>query len=45
MIGINTTADGCAMCLRTTYFKVSVANFLHTDGRAVTGVMNVYETE
>lgn len=44
MRGINTTADGCSMCLKTTYYKVSLANFLHNDGRAVTGVIKVYET-
>lgn len=44
MIGFNTTADGLCVCLRTTYYKVSVANFIHDDGRAVTGVAEICET-
>lgn len=42
--GLNTTSEGVCSCLRTTYWKVSLANFLHSDGRAVTGVEVVYET-
>lgn len=44
LMGVNTTAEGCCMCLKTTYHKVSVANFIHNDGRSVTGVMVIYET-
>ena len=41
--GVNVTSEGHCMCLRTTYYKVSGANFLHYDGRGATGVMVVYE--
>lgn len=43
--GLNTTSEGICACLRTSYFKVSVANFVHQDGRAATGVMVAYETD
>lgn len=38
---INPSGGGTSRCLRTTYYKVSLANFLHDDGRAVSGIIEI----
>lgn len=32
---------GVSRCLRTTYFKVSLANYLHDDGRAASALIEI----
>ncbi len=39
----NTCGGGHARCIRSSYYKVSLANFIHTDGRAATCVMEFYD--
>lgn len=38
---INPNRGGVSRCLRTTYFKVSLANYLHDDGRAASGIIEI----
>lgn len=41
--GINTESDGNCRAIRAVYYKVSSANFWHTDGRGATGAIEIYE--
>lgn len=39
----NTDKDGSARTIKAVMYKVSCANFIHSDGLGATGVMIVYE--
>ena len=43
VILLNPSRGGTARYLKTTYYKVSLANLIHKDGQGVTGVMIGYE--
>lgn len=40
---INKTGGAVSHCIRATYYKVSIANFLHKEGNAASGVMEIRE--
>lgn len=41
--GCNTASQGVSRCIKANYYKMSLANFLHDDGRAATGVIEIIE--
>lgn len=39
------TRGGVSQCIKATYHKTSLANFLHTDGRRTCGVMEINQAD
>lgn len=44
IIGVNPEQDGTCRTIKAVIFKVSCANFLHTNDWGATGAMCVYDT-
>lgn len=41
--GVNTDLNGNSRCIRANYYKMSMANLIHKDGRAATFVMEIWK--
>lgn len=45
IIGCNPENDGTCRTIKAVMYKVSVANFIHTNDWGATGAMAIYETD